>query len=110
MNEIEQEFINRRVNFEFPEEPHFKAANVEDVKKKLTEFNHFLSDVSVDIQKVVDLHDELYNELLKLSEVAVLRESFYLFSNVEGCLFKELRVATFAFRNSLDSRFEQFQG
>lgn len=106
MSDIEKDFAEAYRKHLFFEGPRFREINLEAFEKKLNEFETRLADKSPNIQKLVDVHEELHKEILKLSEAAVLREA-YLYFQKKDCLFGKIRKFTLRFRDLMDRMFEQ---
>ena len=111
MNEIEKDFFNTNKEHSFFENGRSEQADLECkvVMEKCSELENVMLDESIPIQDIVNLYEEIYNELLKLSPMTVLTESHKRFIGTRVCNFGRVWVINKKFHNFLKMTRSEFE-
>jgi len=110
LNKIESEYVKSGRDIYFFENPRFAEVDIKAAKKKFDEWKNLIEINSVHIQDVVDRQEELHNELLKLSDEAILREAYFFFTYKTDQLFCQIRKTTEKFTEYLKKKLEEIEG
>jgi len=109
LNDIEKEYVDSGKELSFFEDPRFEEVDIKSLESKHTELKNALSR-KAHVQDVVDLYEQLSFELSKLSDMALLRESYYHFSFRQDSIFREIKATTNTFGDYLVAKLDEFEG